>query len=230
MAFELTTTREAAVLHGVKILVYGRAGTGKTTLCATMPNPIIISAEAGLLSLRAYDIPVIVINTVQQLEEAYEWLTGDDPEAQQYDSICLDSLTEIAEQVLSNAKVNAKDPRQAYGELIERMTVIIKGFRDIPGKHVYMSAKQGFEKDDVSGVKTFSATMPGAKLAQQLPFLFDEVFCLDIGKDEDGEYRYLRTKPTMQYDAKDRSGALEEIEQPNLAEVIEKILAVVEAE
>ena len=38
--------------QGAKILVYGAAGSGKTTLCSTGPGKIlIISAEAGLLAI-----------------------------------------------------------------------------------------------------------------------------------------------------------------------------------
>ena len=56
MALKFTTTNQAAQLHGVKALVYGPSGAGKTTLCATAPAPIIISAEAGLLSLLLFGL------------------------------------------------------------------------------------------------------------------------------------------------------------------------------
>ena len=48
MAINLKTTREVAS-DGVKVLVYGGSGSGKTTLIGTLPDPVIISAEAGLL-------------------------------------------------------------------------------------------------------------------------------------------------------------------------------------
>ena len=67
--------------------------------------------------------------------------------------------------------------------------------------------------------------MPGAKLGGQLPYLFDEVFRLNIGRTPEGvEYRYLQTRPDFQSDAKDRSGCLDAMEQPNLTAVINKIL------
>ena len=70
MAIKLTTTREQAQNNGVKVLVYGQAGAGKTVLCATTPDhskTVILSAEAGLLSIADADIPVIVIESVQDL-------------------------------------------------------------------------------------------------------------------------------------------------------------------
>jgi hypothetical protein len=224
MAIKITTAAQAAALHGVKILCYGRAGMGKTTLCATAPTPIILSAEAGLLSLRQYDIPVIEIRTIDDLQDAYQWAT-ESAEAAPFETICLDSLSEIAEVVLTNAKRTSKDPRQAYGELIERMGVTVRAFRDLSGKHVYMSAKQESIKDETAGTTTYGPSMPGSKLGGQLPYMFDEVLRLTVGRTPDGtEYRYLQTRPDFQSEAKDRSGALEAMEEPNLTTVINKIL------
>lgn len=225
MAIRITTSAQAAALHGVKCLVYGKAGTGKTTLCATAPNPIILSAEAGLLSLRKYSIPVIEIKTIEDLMEAYQWATESE-EAKHFETICLDSLSEIAEVVLLHAKKTSKDPRQAYGELLEKMNTTVRSFRDLSGKHVYMSAKQETVKDEAMGTSMYGPSMPGSKLGGQLPYLFDEVFRLGIGRTQDGtEYRYLQTRPDFQSDAKDRSGCLEPVEQPDLSVVISKILS-----
>jgi hypothetical protein len=224
MALKFTTTGEAGKIHGVKMLVYGLSGAGKTMLCATAPSPLIISAEAGLLSLRKFDIPVIEIKTVDDLTEAHRWCQQA-KEAGQFQTICIDSITEIGEVVLANAKRQVKDPRQAYGELIEKMMTTIKAFRDLSGKHVYMAAKMEPVKDEMTGIVRYMSSMPGSKLGPQLPYLFDEVFRLGINKTPDGaEYRFLQTQPDLQYDAKDRSGALDNIEPPDLNHVITKIL------
>ena len=224
MALKFTTTGEAGKIHGVKMLVYGLSGAGKTTLCATAPAPLILSAEAGLLALRKHNIPVIEIKTVDDLTEAHRWCQQA-KEAEQFQTICIDSITEIGEVVLANAKKQVKDPRQAYGELIEKMMTTIKAFRDLSGKHVYMAAKMEPVKDEMTGIVRYMSSMPGSKLGPQLPYLFDEVFRLGINKTPDGaEYRFLQTQPDLQYDAKDRSGALDNIEPPDINHVINKIL------
>ena len=43
----------------VDALVYGRAGTGKTLLGGTFPNPIFVDTDNGLLSLRKKDVAFI---------------------------------------------------------------------------------------------------------------------------------------------------------------------------
>lgn len=224
MAVKFTTTREASLRNGIKVLVFGRAGLGKTVLCSTAPRPIIISAESGLLSLAGHDIPVAEVNSIADVRAMYRWAT-ESPEAKNFDTICLDSLTEIAEKLLNAAKKNTKDPRQAYGVLLEEMTDLTRAFRDIQGHHIYFSAKQEFVKDEVTGVTSYGPAMPGNKMGQQLPYFFDEVFCLRMGTTPDGApYRYLQTAPDFQYTAKDRSGVLDPVEPPNLNHVFGKML------
>lgn len=221
MAIKITSTKDAVTNNGVKMLVYGRAGVGKTTLCATAPGPIILSAESGLLSLSGHDIPVIEIKTVQDLWEAYTYLTG--TEGQKYQTICLDSISEIAEVVLADNKKSMKDPRQAYGELATQMQSLIRAFRDLPRFNVYFSAKEEYVKDEF-GVSRFLPSMPGRQVGPAMPYFFDEVFRLDIGKDKDNNpFRYLATQADIMYEAKDRSGMLDRFEAPDLTNIINKI-------
>lgn len=220
---EFTTTKREAKYNGVKILVYSESGVGKTTLCATAPNPIIISAESGLLALKDFDIPVIKITTLKDLDDAYDWLMTNE-HGKKFQTICLDSITEMGEVVLAAAKLTVKDPRQAYGELIEKITKTIKRFRDMPGRNVYMAAKMEKAKDELTGMIMYGPSMPGSKMGPAMPYLFDEVFNLRIMQTTDGtKYRALVTQPDLQYVAKDRSGALANIEPPNLAHIFTKI-------
>lgn len=244
---EFTTTSQAVKDTGVKLLVFAESGYGKTMLNATLPNPLIISAESGLLSLTkrniervygagrpdiCYDIPVISVKSIHDVEQAYMWVGDpvnnpviDEFGNRQFQSISLDSLTEIAEQCLNNAKRTVKDPRQAYGELIERMQTLIRAFRDIMGLNVYMSGKMARYKDEFTGVTTYGVSMPGSKLGPEIPYFFDEVFKLGINKDPNTqeEFRYLQTGPDMSNNCKDRSGVLDFMEQPHLGMIINKI-------
>ena len=221
MAIQLRSTKG---LHssGVKLLVYGAAGAGKTSLIKTLPNPVVLSAEGGLLSIADADLPFIEISNMDQLKEAYEWVMQSD-EAKQFDSIALDSISEIAEVVLSSEKKKTKDPRQAYGALQDIMGDLIREFRDIPEKHVYFSAKLEKSQDEMGRI-LYAPSMPGNKLGQSLPFFFDEVLALRVEKDADGEtQRALMCDSDGLWVAKDRSGKLDQWEAPDLGAIIRKI-------
>ena len=225
---KLTSTKDAAS-SGIKALVYGLSGIGKTALAATtgdLANTIIASAENGLLSLREYDIDVQVIDTIDDLYSLWDWLTTD-PSGLSKKWLIVDSISEIAEVILINQKkvtVNGKlvDPRQAYGAMQDQMIALIRAFRDLP-LNVVMIAKCEKAQDENGRMLNYPST-PGNKLGQQLPYLFDEVWAMRIQKDASGiDHRVIQTQPCFNWTAKDRSGSLDDLEKPNLAEILAKI-------
>lgn len=221
MAINVKTTGSLAA-NGVKVLVYGQAGAGKTSLVKTLPKPIVLSAEGGLLSIQDADLPFIEISDMETLREAYTWLTQSD-EAKGFESVALDSISEIAEVVLNAEKKATKDPRQAYGAMQEQMADIIRAFRDLPGRHVYMSAKLEKTQDEMGRV-LYAPSMPGNKTGQALPYFFDEVLALRVEKDGEGvTQRALMCDSDGLWLAKDRSGKLEAWEAPDLGAIISKM-------
>lgn len=225
MALKFSSTSDAGG-NGLKILVYGEAGIGKTFLCSTAPHDetVIISAESGLLTLAHVDIKTVEITSFQDMLDAYTFIVND-PVGQAFKWVCIDSATEIAEQILSHELKNSADPRQAYGELTNSMTDLLKRFRDLPGRNVYISAKAEREKDDATGAMLWQPSMPGRKLGPQIPYLFDIVAPLRVVRSPDGEsHRALLTSPDGQWVAKNRGGFLDQWEEPNLATIHDKIV------
>lgn len=220
MAIQLKNTSDVHT-NGIKALVYGSAGAGKTTLAAGMPNPIIISAEGGLLSIQGANLPYIEVSSMDTLMEAFEYVAGEG--GNQFDSVVLDSISEIGEVVLIHEKAVNNDGRAAYGEMAVQMTSIIRAFRDLPGKNVLMTAKVEKSQDE-AGRMLYSPSMPGSKVGQSLPYFFDLVLALRVEKDADGvTQRAIMCQPDGLWLAKDRSGKLDAWEVPDMGAIISKI-------
>jgi len=225
MALNFTTSDVVATGYGIKMLLYGSAGAGKTVACSTAPSPLIISAEAGLLSIRKKSIPVVTVATFNEVREALEWCKSD-AKKMGIETICLDSISEITEVCLTNEKAKTKDPRAAYGEMANQIIKLVKEFRDLEGFHVVVTAKQTLATDPVTGAVKAAPTAPGQQVGQALPYLFDEVFHCFTDKDPNGQtYHALRTKAAFNAEAKDRSGVLDEIEYPDLSHLVTKMLS-----
>ena len=221
MAINLKSTSSVHT-DGIKVVCYGHSGAGKTSLIPTLPNPLIISAESGLLSIQGSNIPYIDIDSYESLMEAYKYVVNSD-ECKAFESIAIDSISEIAEVVLAHEKRVNKDGRAAYGEMAVQVMEIMRAFRDIKGKHIYFSAKCEKAQDETGRI-LYSPSMPGAKLAQQIPYLVDEVFALRVEKDSEGNVqRALMCASDGIWQAKDRSGKLDAWEAPDLGEIIAKI-------
>ena len=205
----------------IKMLAYGQAGSGKTSLIPTLPTAVILSAEGGLLSIAHKEIPFLEISDMDALRGAYKWLAESD-EAKQFASVAIDSISEIAEVCLGKEKAIAKDPRAAYGEMQTTMAEIIRSFRDLP-KHILMTAKLEKAQDE-TGRMLYSPSMPGNKTGQSLPYYFDIVAALRVEKDAEGvTQRAMMLESDGLWQAKDRSGKLAVWEAPDLGEIIRKI-------
>ena len=248
-ALQWSTIEEQSSANGVKVLVYGPAGIGKTVLCATLPQPIVfINSESGLLSLRADNLtrvfvangmdeatakaraegavksPVIAVKNGLQLRAAHAWLS-DPKNSHLFKSIAWDSASDTAEVILNIAKKTKPDPRQAYGDTAEIISDYFKKFQQISGKHVCITAKMSTLQDGVSGSIINGPDFPGKQLGPSSPYWLDECFVLRSGTDPATQktFRYLQTQPDQSYTAKDRSGSLDAFEIPDLSALFQKM-------
>ena len=217
MAIVIKNTKDVKV-GGVKIAVYGGAGIGKTRLCNTAPKPLIVSAESGLLSLRNDSADYVEIKTMKDLDDVFKFAKSSAD--CHYETICLDSASEIAETVFEEFAKNEKDNRQAYLKMGDAMIHAIRNFRDLPNKHVVFNFKMKMVEDESTGTLFYVPMAPGKMIGAQVPYMFDELFCMQIRKDGT---RFLQTVADRQRFCKDRSGALEKEEPANLTSIIDKI-------
>lgn len=223
--------------NALKFLIYGQPGAGKTTLASTINEPVlIISAESGLRSLSGKEIDAVSLEIddagvvvpraqrVERLREAFRFLQ--DPEVmKKYKWVFIDSLSEIGDFILSGLKEkypSEKDKFKLYGDYNDTMRSFITGVRDMPDYNVVFTALEKVEKDDV-GRRYKTVNLTGS-IGDNLPAYFDEVFYYHKAEGENGQQlRMLLTDGTDQYVAKDRSGVLAKIEEPNLSAIAQKI-------
>ena len=223
---KITKVADAIDLRLPKIAIAGGPGAGKTTLAASLPGKtLLVSAEAGLRSLgrlgreATAHVDVVEVADLATLGEVVRHLKA----THEYEWAAFDSLSEIAEIILVAEKAKTKDPRAAYGELIDVMTKTVRVLRDLPCG-VLFTMKVAAIVDDEGRSTGLAPMMPGARLAQSVPYLLDELWLLDVAPDGS---RRLHTSTTPRFAAKDRSGMLDKIESADggLTPIIEKMMA-----
>jgi SpoVK/Ycf46/Vps4 family AAA+-type ATPase len=231
------TNTQTAGHDALKILIFGEPGAGKTTLAGTIYEPtLIISAEAGLLSLSGKKIDVIDISLddngavipkekrIARLGEAYKYLLESETQ-KKYKWVFIDSLTEISQNLVEQLQQefpDRKDSLVLYGENAKRMRSLIKTFRDLPMYNVVFTALSSIEKDE--NAQRFTTVNVVGRISEALPAYFDEVFYLAATQTPEGEIkRILVTNKTDKIVCKDRSGKLDKFESPDLGAIAAKI-------
>jgi phage nucleotide-binding protein len=225
MAIEIKNTRE---VHndGVKVLLFGKSGIGKSTQFGTLEGKtLILSAESGLLVLKDKDIDVVDITSIGDLAEVYTALVDGTLE---YDNIGLDSLSEIGDiliQELENDDYYG-DPTNAFpkwGEYSKRIIKIVRMFRDLKGFNVIFTALA--ESVEANGSIKYLPMIPAKKAQAKLVSLFDEVMYYDFDKDGN---RVIHTSGSNMFEAKSRGGLESSYtinDEVNLGSLIAKIKA-----
>lgn len=233
-----TTTNQMNKDGRVVAIVYGQPKIGKTTLAKTLPGkPLIINLENGLLSLKGtnidvYDCTVDANGTPMERHHRFEKLIHlfktelSKPELQKkYNWIVIDSLTEVAQCLVEAMKIkhpDAKDSLKKWGEYSDKMTDLIKQMRDFRPYNILFLALETADKDDQS--RRFIGVDINGKISQRVPALVDEIFHLRSFRDENGnEVRKLVTSSYENAVAGDRSGKLEQFENPDMTKIVEKI-------
>lgn len=233
---QLKPASQLARRYGVKSVVFGSPGSGKTPLVNTAPRPVLLVTEPGMLSMRGSSVPAWEAYSAPLITEFFEWFMKS-REAANFDTLGIDSISNIAEIILAEELAKVKHGMKAYGNMSERTMKICNDLYYMPQKHIVMIAKQGLIENGrqtilQNGEVTYEPIMqkrpffPGKDLNVKVPHLFDNV--LHLGEatvpGQPKPVRALRTKEIAEVFARDRSGNLNELEQPDLSLLFAKAM------
>jgi hypothetical protein len=207
---------------GVKAVLYGGPGLGKTPMLTTAPNPVILFTEPGFLSVRHYNGPGCLATSYKDIREFWQWAIGSQ-EARQFQTKCVDSLSQMAEIILNEELPKHKDGRKAYGEMSQKVMEILNWIYYAPNFHSFMLAKEmSQEKESGQQARPY---FPGQDLNIKVPHLFDSVWRIELFKAPDGKvHKVIRTRESYSAFARDRSGNLNELEPPDIGMLFNKSL------
>lgn len=159
-----------------------------------------------------------------------------------YRTIFFDSITVISRSCFAWAatqprawsdKKNAPDTLGQYGLTADELVAWLTHLQHVADKNVWMVGILDQKKDDY-GKTTWEPQMAGAGAGRALSGIFDEVISMVVYRDPagqpvlDDQGRQVRcfvshSLNPWAYPAKDRSGALDMIEEPHLGRLMEKL-------
>jgi len=205
---EVKNSKGLAKTGGVRILMYGSSSASKTYQAIHTGKTIVISSEKADLTLNEYDVDILHITSLSELKSAYKFV---EKNVDKYDTVFIDSLTDIGEQIVTELKdsgnYTASDTFKMWADFTDLMVKISKSFRDLQGINVVLialeeSVKNGFDEKIMPQI-------PAKKAQKKLISLYDIVIRLCVNENGDREFI---CHSNVESEARDRSGNLERIE------------------
>lgn len=208
---ELQIAKNVIGDNGIKCVLYGTAGTFKTRSATTARNAILLDVENGVMSLKDSNVPIFCANRdMNRVHEFFNFLKT--PEAKQFETVFIDSLSEITTICLNKHLPNFKDGRQAYREMNNEVMGLLEILLQIP-QNVVMICKQ--ETIELPAGVYQQPAFEGKTLYTKIVHMFDLILKSDIRKvNINGKMTPQFTctpKNTNGYLARDRTGLLEDI-------------------
>lgn len=226
---DLRAAGEHAQNFGVKAIVYGMAGTGKTPILNTAPRPLLLATEAGLLSMRGSKIPTYEAYTSQRVDEFFKWFFNS-TETKNFDTLGIDSGSQIADIYLNAALSgtskggNKVHGQAAYGEMARNTMEHLRTLFYTRQKHVYMICKE--ETKDIDGQAMRRPYFPGQVLPIDVPHLYDFILRLSKGfvPGQQGEVLAFQCNGSYNVMSRNRTGNLDDFEPPHFGNLVSKAM------
>lgn len=273
MALITTADERLKQDRGVKMLIVGPSGIGKTSLLWSLDpaTTLMVDMEAGMKAVEGWQGDSIDVRSVAQAAGVHPWeflrdlaclISGPNPAVLdaakpysrqhfdycvqkygdrrallgKYKTIFFDSITQTARYAFSWAqtqpqafseKTGKPDTRGAYGLLGQIMVGgegLLSHLQHSPDMNIVMVGILNQVTDEF-GRKSWKLQVDGGKTEMELPGIVDEIISM-VEMDFDGNKHRAFVCHTINqwgYPAKDRSGRLDLIEEPNLGKLIEKM-------
>ena len=235
--------------NGVKVLVYGIAGSGKTRLATTARRPLLWAIENGCLSIKDDNIPVVSLPIKQEIDRVLASWDGrsapkEDPfkcindfvdwvcnplQSKDYDTLFVDSLSELSSLVFQYYDQINRNGQRAYGELADRMLIWIKKLNYCQKDVVFICKEtQRNVGTDENPVYQIEPYFEGQKTKLETLHLIDVILrfkkhtFVNQGKRE--TYDVACSKGDGIFIARDRSNKLNEFEYQHFDNMRSKLL------
>ena len=227
LALELFSTEQLP--STVNILLYGPAGAGKSTAAASAPGPVMFINLEGPNALH-YARKTARDADTEVLEVRVDW--GEDPRAYFRESfvaakergvntIVIDTLGKLRDGIAFN--IGGESPTlPQWGQVGKAMTTILRELRDSDMNTVLICHERVLDSD--TGDRIVEPLVGGKTTTEAMAEVDVIAYCGAV-RDENGTRYLAQLVESKGRRAKDRSGALGDVVELNLTDVIASYLA-----
>lgn len=150
--------KPSSVERKPRLLIYSRNKKGKTTLCDSAPNVLILDPERGTDHLKKSDPDAWPIESWDDIDEVYKYLKGSKEASDKYEWIAVDGTTRMSnmslrfvmrmEEERSLERRPGVVQQRDYGKAGELFKGMLLNFQSLPMGIIYTAQERMIEVGD----------------------------------------------------------------------------------
>ncbi|MGN0906227.1 MAG: AAA family ATPase [Bullifex sp.] len=213
--------------RGVKALLAGVSGTGKTRSVMTCPKPVMyITSEDKYSSILPTEMDGISKVEVRSFQQFINTIIANCEESHhsgfRFKTIFIDSLTDLANLRISELRPIYKDSRQAYFQTQTEMLEIFRVIRNTDANVIGICLLDRYT--DSENFTKYGPLFPGKEFQKQVPSQFDEIYIAQSRRTPEGNVEYYyQTQNDGKYECKSCSDVLPAFMEPDWTKIINMI-------
>lgn len=140
-------SNEIAIQRNVKMMVYGQAGMGKTTLALSAPSALLLDFDNGVKRVNnAHLDDSIGIVQIQNWKEVVQLLTHEQADLQQFETIVVDTIGKMMDFIIAY-RCAGRNPRvQDWGTINNDFKWFVSSLSQL-NKHIIFVAHRDSRKE-----------------------------------------------------------------------------------
>lgn len=143
MALQIRTAATIELPTTIKMMVYGQAGMGKTTLALSMPQPLLLDFDGGVARVNTSHLDGVAVAQISRWEEALELFNTD---LSPFKTVIVDTAGKMMDMILTYRCGNRQPKLNEWGGINSEFNNFTRDLANL-GKNVIYVAHRESTKD-----------------------------------------------------------------------------------
>ena len=191
-------SNEIAIQRNVKMMVYGQAGMGKTTLALSAPNPLLLDFDNGVKRVNNAHLGEVGIVQITNWQEVVTLLTTESADLAPFGTIVVDTIGKMMDFIIAY-RCGGRNPRvQDWGTINSDFKWFVNALSGL-GKHIIFVAHRDSRKE---GDDTVFVPALREKSYNSIVTELDLLGYLEMKNENGVQKRSITFDPTSRNDGK----------------------------